>query len=159
MPQAMYRVRVALVLLVLCFCSSQVALAQIAPTNSATISGSVSDVGGKPVAHATVSLSGPKSASTQTDAQGLFVFIGVPFGTYSISAAATGLGTATRGVSVQGDVNVAIQYEPASMNGLKVIANVSSSANAHFNVTPASITQVNPMANAFEGKTSWRTIL
>ena len=152
-------VRVSFPLLLLFAFFPYTVSAQIAPTNSATISGSVSDSAGKPVAHAKVSLSGPKSTSTQTDAQGLFVFIGVPFGTYSISAAATGLGTATRSVSVQGDVNVAIQYEPASMNGLKVIANVSSSANAHFNVTPASITQVNPIANAFEGKTSWRTIL
>ena len=54
---------------------------------------------------------------------------------------------------------MAIQYEPASQNGLKVIAQVSSGANAQFNVTPASITQVNPITNAFEGKTSWRTIL
>ena len=101
----------------------------------------------------------PRVTSTQTDAQGLFVFVGVPFGTYQISAAATVLGTATRSISVEGDTNVAIQYEPASANGLKVIANVSSSANAQFNVTPASITQVNPIANAFEGRTSWRTIL
>jgi len=154
-----FHANIALLLLAACFCTTQVAPAQIAPTNSATISGSVSDNVGKPVAHATVSLSGPKNTSTQTDAQGLFVFVGVSFGTYSISAAAAGLGTATRSVSVQGDVNVAIQYEPASQNGLKVIANVSSSANAQFNVTPASITQVNPIANAFEGKTSWRTIL
>jgi hypothetical protein len=60
---------------------------------------------------------------------------------------------------VQGDTSVAIQYEPINVHGLKVIANVSSSVTARFNVTPASITQVDPTANAFEGKTSWRTIL
>src|SRR5579864_8528144 len=91
------RLSIAFLLLV-SYCSTTVALAQMAPTNSATISGSVSDSTGKPVAHAKVSLNGPKSTSTQTDTQGLFVFIGVPFGTYSISAAATGLGTATRSV-------------------------------------------------------------
>src|SRR5580700_9627084 len=140
MPQAMYRVRVALVLLVLCFCSSQVALAQIAPTNSATISGSVSDIAGKPVAHAKVSLSGPKSTSTQTDAHGLFVFVGDPFGTYVITVEASGLGTATKSVSVQADTDVAIEYNAQMVNGMKVIANVSSTSNAEFNVTPASIT-------------------
>lgn len=157
MLKTVLRVSAVLLFIFALFPSS--AGAQISPTNSATISGSVSDSTGKPVINAQVSLSGPKSTSTQTDAQGFFVFIGVPFGTYSISATATGLVTATKSVSVQGDVNVAIQYEPASQNGLKVIANVSSNANAQFNVTPASITQVNPIANAFEGKTSWRTIL
>jgi len=140
--------------------SAQFAEAQIAPTSSATIAGTVSDVAGRPVAHATILLKGPKNASTTTDVQGQFVFVGVPFGTYSVVASAAGLGTAMRSnVLVEGDVNIAIQYEPESANGLKVIANVSSAANARFNVTPASITQVNPIANAFEGKTSWRTIL
>ena len=59
MSKVIYHVRVALVLLVVYCCSTQVALAQIAPTNSATISGSVSDVAGKPVTHAKVSLNGP----------------------------------------------------------------------------------------------------
>jgi len=159
MSQVIYHARVALLLLFIC-CSTQAALAQIAPTNSATISGSVSDSAGKPVANAKVSLSGPKSTSTQTDAQGLFVFVSVPFGTYDISAIAAGLGTANRvDISVQADTNVAIQYEPVSANEPKVIANVSSNAHAQFNVTPASVAQVNPIAQAFEGKTSWRTIL
>lgn len=133
--------------------------AQIAPTNSATISGSVSNVAGKPVANAKISLTGPRNASAQTDAQGLFVFVGLPFGTYQIATTAENLGTAMRTISVQGDTNVAIQYEPASTNGLKTIAHVSSTSSATFNVTSASLTQVSPVQNAFEGKTSWRTIL
>lgn len=150
---------IVLLLLAICSFYGQPVLAQVAPTNSAAISGSVSDSAGKPVVNAKVSLSGPKSTSTQTDAQGLFVFIGVPFGTYQISAAETGLGTATRTVSVEGDINVAIQYEPASTNELKVIATVSTSANANFNVTPASVTRINPIQAAFNGQTSWRTIV
>jgi len=152
-------IRFSTVLTFLVFALSYGVRAQISPTNTATISGSVSDVAGKSVADAKVSLSGPKSASTQTDAYGLFVFVGVPFGTYQISAAVQNLGTVTRSVTVEGDTNVAIQYEPASLNGMKVIANVSTSANANFNITPASVTQLSPMQNAFEGKTSWRTIL
>jgi len=132
--------------------------AQIAPTNTAAISGSVNDSTGRPVTGATVSLSGPKTTSTHTDVHGLFVFVGMPLGMYQISAIASGLGTAVQSLQVTGDVNVAIQYQLASQN-LKTIAHVSSAVNASFNVTPASVTQVNPMANAFEGKTSWRTIL
>jgi len=133
--------------------------AQIAPTNSATISGSVSDSTGKPVAHAKVSVSGPKNASTQSDARGFFVFIGMSFGSYELTADASGLGTATRNLIVEGDTNVAIEYNTTIVNGLKVIAQVKNIAPAQFNVTSASITQVNPMEEAFQGETSWRRIL
>ena len=138
---------------------SGTARAQIAPTNSAAVTGSVVDSAGKPVANALVSVSGPKSASTRTDTHGLFVFIGLPLGTYELSAAAAGLGTATRSVVVTGDTNVAIQYEAASQTGLKTIASVSTRANAGFNVTSASVTQVNLTERAFQGETQWRKIL
>lgn len=132
--------------------------AQIAPINTATVSGTVSDSAGKPVVGANVSVTGPKKESTRTNSAGQFVFVDLPLGTYDVTASTPQQGTASRaGVSVQGDINIAIQY--SSNSGLKTIANVSSSANAGFNITSASITQVNPQSNAFEGKTSWRTIL
>jgi Carboxypeptidase regulatory-like domain len=131
------------------------ARAAISPTTTVAISGSVSDATGKPVAGAKVSLSGPRNAETQTDTHGLFVFVGMPPGTYQISVAATGLGTATRTVSVENDIDVAIQYEAP----VKVIGIVTTRANAGFNVTSASVTQVTPIAEAFKGKTSWRTLL
>jgi len=146
-------------LFALLICGFQPVSAQIAPTNTATVSGSVTDSAGRPLANAKVSLAGPKNVLTQTDVQGLFVFIGVPFGAYRLSAATANLGTASRGITVEGDMNVAIHYEPMSQNGLKVIANVSSNVNAQFNVQPASITQVDPIANALDGQTSWRKIL
>jgi len=145
----------ALCLLVL----SQRVQAQIAPTSTATIAGSVSDRAGRPVANATVSLNGPRNVVTHTDAQGLFAFVGVPLGTYQISATTVGLGMATRSVQVESDTNVAIQYQPESGGELKTIAHVGTSANASFNVTPASITAVSPQEHAFDGQTSWRTLL
>lgn len=135
------------------------AIAQIAPTNTATISGSVSDSIGKPITHAKVTISGMKSASTQSDVHGLFVFVGMPFGTYQLTAQESRLGTVTRSLTVEADTNVAIVYNAAIVNGLKVIAQVGSTVSAQFNVTSASVTQVSPIANAFQGKTSWRTIL
>jgi len=149
----------AIILLAVVLCSQKFVSAQIAPTNSATISGSVSDSTGKPVVNAKVSLSGPKNASTQTDAHGLFVFVGVPFGTYQLFAQASTLGTVTRSFSVEGDTNISITYNATIVNGLKVIAQVKNAAPAQFNVMSASITQVNPMAEAFTGETSWRKIL
>ena len=151
--------RAGIIATVLVVLLSSTARAQIAPTNSAALTGSVADSAGKPIADALVSVSGPKSASTRTDARGLFAFIGLPLGIYELSAAAAGLGTATRSVVVTGDTNVAIQYEATSQNGLKTIATVSTRANAGFNVTSASVTQVNLTERAFQGETQWRKIL
>lgn len=139
---------------------AMVANAQVAPTTSATVSGSVRDPQGKPVADATVTLSGPRNAVTRTDYSGDFVFVGVPFGAYTITTVAPGLGKAVRSnVYVQNDINIAIAYTPTVVNGIKVIASVSSNANATFNVTAASVTQVDPIAKALDGSTSWRTVL
>lgn len=135
------------------------ASAQVAPTSTASVAGSVTNAAAKPIANAAVTLRGTASMTTTTDAHGLFVFLSVPLGTYDISASAPGLGTATRpGVVVQNDTEVTIQFEPPA-NGLKVIGGVTTTANARFNVTPASVTQIDPTAKAFDGNTSWRTIL
>ncbi len=129
------------------------AIAQVAPTNSATITGSVRTNSGVPVVGAKVSISGPRNATTQTDANGLFFVVGAPFGTYQISVTAAGLGTASQRVVVQDDINVAIQFSA----GPKTIAHVSTTAQ--FNVTSASITHVDPLADALNGQTNWRHIL
>jgi len=151
--------RIAIALYVLAFFAFATvpALSQIAPTNSVTVGGSVVDAVGKPVAGAKVSLSGPKSQSTKTDAQGQFAFVGFPFGQYTITVVDPNLGTLSQSVTVDGDINVAIAYKSA--DNLKVIGSVSAVGSGTFNVTPASITQVNPMTQAFEGKTTWRTIM
>lgn len=151
--------RIAVIVAVLTILAlPHVSIAQVAPTASASITGNVADSNGKPVANATVTVQGPKNTSTQTDSYGSFVFVGLPLGTYSISTTAPGLGTATRSaIAVQGDINVAIQFEPAT--GLKTIGSVSTRVNASFNVTPASVTEVSPRALAFQGQTSWRKIL
>jgi hypothetical protein len=149
-------IKIVVCLLIFLASSMSTSRAQISPTTSATITGSVSDSKGNPVANARVSLSGAKVESTRTDSRGLFEFVGVPHGTYTITAYASDLGTVTEAdITVQGDINVAIQYQA----NLKTIARVRSNANASFNITPASITQVNPTANALQGITSWRDIL
>jgi len=158
MFKSILQASIAVMFLAAFLSSPQSVSAQVAPTNAATIAGSVTDSSGRPIAAAKVTLSGPQSASTQTDAQGQFVFVGVPFGTYQLTTAAAKLGTATRTLTVEGDINVAIQYEPPA-SGLKVIATVSTRANARFNVTAASVTQVVPQEKAFEGETSWRKII
>ena len=77
MFQATYRVSVALSLCMCILLNAKAVQAQIAPTTTATMSGSVSDGASKPVSGATVTLQGPKGALTHTDAHGLFVFVAI----------------------------------------------------------------------------------
>ena len=126
-------------------------------TGTASVTGRVTDAAGKPVAGASVSLVGLQTARSTTDVRGRFLFTNVALGAYRIVVSASGLGTASRqGIVVERDVTVDIQYETA-MSGLRVIA--TSSARARFNVTAASVTSLNPAAEAFEGQTTWRETL
>lgn len=140
-------------------------IAQIAPgvqqsaAHTATVSGSVKDSDGKPIAGADVKLFGQGAVlGTRSDAGGGFSFTSVPWGTYTI-AVFTSLGTATKAnFSINGDITVAIQY--SSPSNLKTIANVSTSGNgASINVTSSSIYSVNPGESAFEGNGTWKDVL
>lgn len=145
----------------------QPALAQIAPgvqqsaQQSATISGVVTQSNGTAAQNVDVTLNGPAVLTTKTDANGRFQLINVPHGVYSIVVMSPSLGTATRSnVSVNGDINISVQYGVTNTATLKTIANVTTrSAGAHINVTPASISSVTPTAYAFQGNFSWRGLL
>lgn len=142
----------------------QRALAQIAPgvtqsaARTATITGTVTQNNGTPVAGADVELLGPAVLSTKSNDRGVFSFIGVPWGVYKIEITSS-LGVASRNnVIVNGDTTVAVQYR--AQVGLHTIAHVStSSAGASINVTPASIASINPSEYAFQGNTSWKALL
>lgn len=131
------------------------ALAQVSPTNTAVIGGTVSTSDGKPVSGATISITGPRNAVTQSDSRGRFTFNALPLGIYRISATAANLGTITDDITVEGDINIAIQYPPSA--GPKTIGRIS--VNARFNVTPASITNISPVAIALNGQNNWRQVL
>jgi len=129
---------------------------------TATITGSVLQSDGTPVAGADIRLTGPGAhLTTVSDVHGAFVFISVPYGTYRIDASAPNIGTASRdNVVVKSDSTLAIQYVAQTGGGLKEIARVSThSSGANINVTPASIASVNPSDYAFQGNTSWKELL
>lgn len=140
------------------------AVAQVAPgvtqsaAHTATITGTVKDASGGPVAGANVRLSGTAIFSTRSDAAGTFAFTGAPWGIYQITVTSS-LGVVTRrNISVNGDINVAVQYEAPS--ALQTIAHVSTrSAGAHINVTPASIASITPSEYAFAGNATWTQLL
>jgi hypothetical protein len=139
------------------------AWAQAAPgvtqseAHTASITGYVRRADGSPVAGADVKLSGPAVLATKSDAIGFFQFTAVPWGRYTVTVTSA-LGTYSQSVSVNGDSQLSIQYNPTST--LQTIAHVStSSAGAHINITPASIYSVAPSDYAFQGNATWTQLL
>jgi hypothetical protein len=147
----------------LCLLAGAQAFAQIAPgvtqsaAHTANITGTVTSSSGTPVAGAAVRLTGSSVRSAKSDSRGDFSFTSVPWGTYEISVTSS-LGTASRsGIVLNGDINVAIQYQAGAV--LRTIAHVStSSAGAHINVTSSSIDSVTPSEYAFQGNGTWRSL-
>jgi len=164
--QAIRRASIITMLFALCIFFPGAVEAQISPgvtqsaAQTATVSGTVLQSDGTPVAGADVRLIGPAQLLTKSDAHGTFGFTSVPYGRYSIVVNSVNLGIATRNaIIVKGDISVAIQYA-AQTSGLKTIAEVSTrSAGAQINVTPASIASINPSDYAFQGNVSWQQLL
>ena len=143
------------------------ALAEITPgvqrsaAQTANITGTVLDNAGRPVVGADVALLGRGTRfATKTGAQGAFIFVGVPFDTYEIVATAPGLGKGVRSnINVSGDIDIAVQFAPAT-NGPKTLAVISVKAvGAKINVTAASVYSVTPSSYALQGNPSWRELL
>ena len=152
--------RVALVLLVVCCWSMQAALGQIAPTNSATISGSVSDSSGKPVVGAKVSLSGPKNRlDADRCARALCLRRRAIWNISNLSRGGRiGNGDAEH-LGCKAIPMWRSNTSRCQQTGSKSLRTYRAARMRSSTLRSASITQVNPIANAFEGKTSWRTIL
>ena len=118
---------------------------------TATVTGTVLDTESHPVATARISLIGPTTMSSTTDARGQFVFSSVPLGLYDIIVTTKNLGTTTRlGTTISGDVNVQLQYESEQVGSkLRVIGRTSTAAQgARLNVTPATVNQISAQAFA-----------
>ncbi|HEY1975301.1 MAG TPA: TonB-dependent receptor [Candidatus Baltobacteraceae bacterium] len=142
---------------------TRVVLAQVSPgvqqsaAHTANVTGSVTRSDGKPVPGAEVRIGGPTVLSTSSNDRGIFTFNNVPWGTYRI-VVTSALGTATRqDVLINGDITVAIQFEPPS--AIKTIARVSTqSSGAHINVSSSSIASVTPGDYAFSGYGTWTNL-
>ena len=136
------------------------AQAQSISASTATISGVVTDLDGKPVGNASVTASGPANLSGMTNAAGVFTIPGLPYGVYTIVVNSRLLGFASKsGIAVGGDISVSIRYEVSKEPGITTIGVVSTSTRAAFNVTPASVASISPSQEALSGETSWRRIL
>src|SRR5215472_532177 len=138
--------------------ASPVAPGEVQSAQTATIAGTVVQNDGKPVAGATVRIAGVAfQQSTTTDSLGTFVFVEVPYGTYSLYVNSVTYGAITRdGVSVNADSNVVIQFGAESSNNPRTLGRVTVSGKGNrINVTPASVYSVSPRDYSFEGNTNW----
>ena len=118
---------------------------QGATQTSGTITGSVKDAGGAPVAGATVTVTGPQTQTATTDAQGSFTISNLQPGIYAFRAAKTGYNSATETaitVVAGGTQTLAVTMSAISFNTLRTIANVRAVGRGTFNTTPASVSVV-----------------
>lgn len=108
-----------------------------------TITGSVKDSTGGAVSGANVTVSGPKTASTTTDAQGNFTLANVPAGIYTADVSHGGyLSHTTTDVTVLAgtSTSVAVTLERADLSSLRTIARVTTSSRTGLNRGSSEVT-------------------
>ena len=130
--------------------AAQASVAQTsADSASGTITGTIVDDTGAPVANATVTLAGATRLETTTDARGAFSFTSVPAAVYAFSARRAGYDTATQGdvvVLAGQSQSLTVRMHAATLTSLRTIATVTSTNKATFNTTPASVNVVTSQA-------------
>ncbi len=134
---------------------AQNAVAQNAPQTSGSITGSIRDANGAPVSGASVTVSGPQTQTTTTDAQGNFSISNLKPGIYSFRSSRTGYNTATESnitVVAGGTQTLAVVMSALTFSSLRTIATVRSVGRGTFNTTPASVSIVNSQTFTDQGQ-------
>lgn len=116
-----------------------------AQSTAITVTGSVADGSGAPVAGADVALNGPQHYTTTTDAKGAFTLSNVTQGVYELRVTKPGYATA-----VQSDLallpgqtqNLSVRMDLLTFSSLRTIANVRSNGRTAINTSPASVNVV-----------------
>jgi outer membrane receptor protein involved in Fe transport len=137
------RIAIATVFIGLIFCVPGLAGAQQA--SSITISGTVSEASGAPVAGANVSLRGPQSYTATTDPKGAFAFSNVTQGVYTLSVGKPGYNTAVQSdiVALAGQTQtLTVHIDRLTFSSLRTIADVRASGRGSINTSPASVSVV-----------------
>jgi outer membrane receptor protein involved in Fe transport len=135
----------------------------IAQAQSATVTGRITDSStGGPVVNATVSLKGPSTYTTTTDASGSFQVNNVTPGIYSIAVSKTGYNSLTQDTFVVlagATPNVSGQMQPITFTTLRTIASVRSTGRGTFNVTPAAVSVVTAQTIQEQGQAQVMQVL
>src|ERR1700678_737767 len=125
-------------LLIVTFLANTILPAQA--QTSTTITGTVRDAGGNPIAGASVSLRPSRAAEVRTDAHGAFSIPNVPAGTYDVAVIKGGFVPYTyAGVAVPASAPLAFTLSAASLDTMRQIATVQTSAGSSFNTSSTAI--------------------
>ena len=138
------------------------ALAQASMSaTAATLSGTISDGAGSPIAGATITLSGPSSAKTISDSNGHYS-VSVAPGLYKVVVHAPGFSdNSDDSVTINNGATADVRLVRPSLSSIQTIGTVRSSGNGGpaFNTTPASESIINAQAFQDQGDIGVRNLL
>jgi outer membrane receptor protein involved in Fe transport len=142
-------------------CAPFPALAANSSDGTGIIAGTVTDTGGKPIAGANVTLTGPTTRSTVTDAAGAFTLSGVVPGIYSASVRKAGFVSVTSDVAVLQQQRVAftVTLQSSSFSSLRTIGNAVAYASRGMNTSTASIDTISSADVIGQGQTQASRVL
>jgi outer membrane receptor protein involved in Fe transport len=125
---------------------AQTTAAPATTSQLASVSGIATDAGGAALVGVTVTLTGPATLSTATDAKGAYTLTKVPPGMYGLAAMRGGFETAREGkVAVTAGTSLVVNVTLAalSLTTLRVIGQTSTEATrSHFNTSPAAVVTI-----------------
>jgi iron complex outermembrane receptor protein len=111
-----------------------------------TLTGTVSDTEGAPIAGAAVTLRGPSTYNASSDAKGTFEISSVAPGVYTIAVTKPGYATANQSdvAIISGETQtVAVRMEALTFSSLRTIATVRVGGKATINTSQAAVSVVN----------------
>ena len=118
-----------------------------------SISGTVRNAGGVPIAGATVSIRPATAGETKTDAHGAFTIANVPPGTYELTVIKGGFVPWTfAGISVPSAAALDVVLSARSLDTLKQIASVQTSAGSSFNTSSTAIQTLSQQSFVDQGQ-------
>ncbi len=134
-------------------------VAQAAPQQAAhdtgSVSGTIHDNTGAPVADARITLKGPGTYRTTSDAAGHFEIAGVEAGFYSFTASKAGYNTATEpqmAVFTGETKQLVVRMSQATLTSLRTIASVRAVGRGTFNTSTAAVQVVSSQVFTNQGQ-------
>lgn len=132
--------------------------------DTSTVSGTVLDNDGTPVAGAAVTIQGPVRRDTSTDAKGAFNFSGVPAGLYALTVTKPGFNPYRTDdvAALSGNAQTYnVSLVPLSFSSLRTIASVSTRVpgRARINQSTAAVNQISSQTFADQGQVQVTKVL